>query len=191
MTSKSCDPIGELLTAYGDGELSPADARRVADHLAECPDCRAELQLLGRSLDLAREVWRQSAARAPLPGPCPARPGRRPLRAAACVAACLAALVLTAGLWLSWRGEAHREVRQTAEVEQTDPLLDDFDVETFIAREGRSARLAAAVRLLATRPELEPYRARAQRYLESTYAGTAPVDGASMPIIPPTEEPKS
>ena len=191
MTSKSCESIGELLTAYSDGELAAADARRVAGHLAECPDCRAEQQLLGRSLDLAREVWQQSAARAPVPGACPVRPTRRRRRVAACVAACVAAVALTAGLWLLWQGDAPREMGPIAEVEQTDPPLDDFDVEAFIAREGRSARLAAAVELLATRPELEPYRARAQRYLESTYAGATPVNGVSTPIIPPTEDPKS
>ena len=191
MTNQSCESIGELLTAYGDGELAAADARRVAGHLAECPDCRAELQLLGRSLDLAREVWQQSAARAPLPRPCPARPPRRQFRVAASVAACVAACMLTAGLWLLGRGDAHREIGPIAGVEQTDPPRDDFDVEAFIAREGRSARLAAAVELLATQPELEPYRARAQRYLESTYAGTTPVNGVSTPIIPPTEDPKS
>ena len=191
MTSKSCESIGELLTAYSDGELTAADARRVADHVAECPDCRAELQLLGRSLELAQEVWRQSAARAPLPRSCPARSPRRRLRAAACVAACLVALVLTTGLWLLCRDDAQREVGPIAEIERMNPPLDDFDIEAFIAREGRAARLAAAVQLLATQPELEPYRARAQRYLESTYAGTAPVNGVSTPIIPPPEDPKS
>ena len=54
MNNNSCDLTAELLVPYADGELSAADARRVADHLAGCPDCRAELALLGRSLELAR-----------------------------------------------------------------------------------------------------------------------------------------
>ena len=47
MHPKSCGLTAELLVRYADGELSAADARRVADHLADCARCRAELELLG------------------------------------------------------------------------------------------------------------------------------------------------
>lgn len=38
---KYCDKYGPLLDAYVDGELSPADTLRTAEHLKTCEDCRA------------------------------------------------------------------------------------------------------------------------------------------------------
>jgi len=50
--------LGEQLLAYLDGELSPEEARRVEAHVAQCPQCAAELaelralgQGLGQTLD--------------------------------------------------------------------------------------------------------------------------------------------
>ncbi|HUT90695.1 MAG TPA: zf-HC2 domain-containing protein [Thermoguttaceae bacterium] len=65
MSSQSCDTVRELLVDYCDGELSAAEAGRVAAHLPDCPNCRAELRMLERSIELARSVWHESAARAP------------------------------------------------------------------------------------------------------------------------------
>ena len=39
-----CDPI--KLSAYADGELEAAEQQRLAEHLAICPQCRAELDEL-------------------------------------------------------------------------------------------------------------------------------------------------
>ena len=220
MTSKSCNSISELLTEYADGELPAADARRIADHLADCPACRAELRLLSRSLDLAREVWQESAACAAAPGTASAkqrhtlargtasakqwhtlgrgtagrtRPDRRRIYAAACLAACVALLLLAAGPWLFSRLESGGQVRVPEKVDQPgDPEpVHEIDVEALIAREGRSARLAVAARLLASRPDLEEYRSQAERYLAEAYRGTAAVDGALPPSPPPpTKEPE-
>jgi hypothetical protein len=54
------------LVDYSDGELSEAEAGEVMTHLAECPECRAELRMLQRSLELARSVWQNSAAQSVL-----------------------------------------------------------------------------------------------------------------------------
>ena len=194
MNPKSCDLTAELLVPYADGELSAADARRVADHLADCPDCRAELGLLGRSLELAREVWQESAARAPVLETTPIRPKRRWIAAAACVAACAVVLLLTAGPWLFSRWESHRQVNTPDEVEQPvrPELVEKIDVETLIAREVRSARLAAAAELLASQPGLEQYAREAERYLAEAYRGTAAANGTiPPPPSPPIKEPKS
>jgi anti-sigma factor RsiW len=51
-----CDQ-SHFLSAFLDGELSPAEALRVKDHLASCPACAAEaddLQAVGRLLAVAR-----------------------------------------------------------------------------------------------------------------------------------------
>ena len=215
MNDKSCNQTGELLVQYADGELPSADALRVADHLADCPDCRAEVQLLRRSLGLAREVWQESAACAAAPRTASAkqwhtlaretasrwRRDRRRIYAAACLAACAAALLLTAGPWLFSRRQARNEVGIPEKVAQPGhlELAQDVDVEALIAREGRSARLAVAVQLLATQPGLEQYRREAQRYLEEAYRDTAAVDGGLLPSpsqltpspSPPTKEPES
>lgn len=37
-----CSEIRPLLSAFGDGELEPAELLRVARHVAQCPDCERE-----------------------------------------------------------------------------------------------------------------------------------------------------
>ena len=208
MTSKSCNSIIALLTEYADGELPAADARRVADHLADCPDCREELRLLSRSLDLAREVWQESAAGAAAPGTASAKqwhtlaqstasakqwhtPVRgtasrtRRVYAAACLASCVALLLLAAGPWLFSHWLSRTEVGINDEIEPPGrpQLIQEADVEALIAREVRSARLAAAAELLATQPGLERYRREAERYLAEAYRGTAAVNGTPPPPL--------
>lgn len=56
-----CRSIRDLLVDYADGELAAAESDRVAAHIGQCQACRSELRLLQRSLDLAQEVWRESA----------------------------------------------------------------------------------------------------------------------------------
>jgi len=41
-----CQQFEELIGAYSDGELSRAEACRVAGHLSDCPHCRQELKEL-------------------------------------------------------------------------------------------------------------------------------------------------
>jgi hypothetical protein len=60
--TKECETICDLLVDYGDGELAADDDRRVGAHLESCADCRAELRLLQRSLDVARTVWEEAAS---------------------------------------------------------------------------------------------------------------------------------
>jgi hypothetical protein len=192
MTSESCRIIAGLLVDYADGELAEADARRVAAHLAACADCRGELRLLGRSLELARLLWHQSAARARVPGPCSTGPRRRRIPVAACLAACVAVLLLAVGPWLFSRIGPRRGMPSHGAAGQSlPPPPEDTDVEDLIAREGRSARLAAAARLLATQPGLEDYRDQAYRYMAEAYRETAAVaQAAAPPAQPPTKEPQ-
>lgn len=41
--------LGELLSAYLDGELSAAEQRQVSDHVVDCAQCRGELHDLDRA----------------------------------------------------------------------------------------------------------------------------------------------
>jgi len=49
-----CDNIRKMLDAYVDGALDDDKLREAADHLAECPDCRAAARRLERLNELAR-----------------------------------------------------------------------------------------------------------------------------------------
>ncbi len=58
MTALNPHAPTELLSAYLDGELPAGDGRRVEDHLALCPSCRAELASLHRVVDSLRRLER-------------------------------------------------------------------------------------------------------------------------------------
>jgi hypothetical protein len=107
------------LADFSDGDLSDAEARWVAAHLGECPECRSELRMLERSLELARSIWQEDAARGVLDqraethllrlgegwgegfvaGTRDAGRTRAAIRLVACVAA---VLLLAAGAWWLW-----------------------------------------------------------------------------------------
>ncbi|MBV9283456.1 MAG: zf-HC2 domain-containing protein, partial [Acidimicrobiia bacterium] len=48
--------LSDLLSAYLDGELTPAEQEGVRAHLDICPECRRELQLIGEGRSLLREL---------------------------------------------------------------------------------------------------------------------------------------
>jgi len=57
-----CRRLGDLLSGYYDGELRGMNCRRVADHLAQCPDCRRAEERLASTSELL-------ATLAPTPAP--------------------------------------------------------------------------------------------------------------------------
>jgi ferric-dicitrate binding protein FerR (iron transport regulator) len=198
MSSESCVAMADLLVEYADGELPAADARRVAEHLAECADCRAELAALRRSLELAGDCWRRAAERAPSPGEYRGEPARRRISAAVTLAACAAALLVAVGLWLFSQGRlesrtvvpreiAHRPTEELPQ-ENGDEIdrgkaidVEAIDVEKLIACEGRAARLAASAKMLAAQPGLEHYARQAREYLVEVYGDTTVVKGLAWP----------
>ena len=195
MTDPSCDTVGPLLVDYSDGQLPEAESARVAAHLAECPRCRSELASLERSLELARYLWDEAAARAPSTdsGGLSTRRVTRRTRAAVAVAACAMLLLLAAGAWWLVRGGRPSEddpirvavpVPPTGQAEEPPPVApaEDRDIDAVIARAGRAAELAASVRLMATQPGLQPFRQRAEHYLARTYRDTPAGDEAATRI---------
>ncbi|NQT11135.1 MAG: zf-HC2 domain-containing protein [Planctomycetes bacterium] len=206
MTRQSCKTVRELLVGYSDGELPEGDAQRVAAHLGECFGCRSELRLLEHSLELARAVWRESAARARACGTCPVDRRPRPIPAAAVLVACVVVLAVAVGTWFFLRGGSRAEVEQLEQIELAGPVeppkemekpaaappAEEMDIGTMIARAERAARLAAAAELLATQPGLERYREQTEQYLAKTYRGTPAGDRAAMRSVPlPEKEPES
>lgn len=60
--NERCKPFASMLDAWFDGELDgTADARRLADHLDMCPDCRADLETMRLIHQGVRRIPRQAA----------------------------------------------------------------------------------------------------------------------------------
>jgi len=99
-------------------------------------------------------------------------------------------------VWISLRNRSQPDVKQTAQnghMAEERPAV-EIDIEELIAREGRSARLAATVELLTGQPGLERFKDQAERYLVETYGGTVTV-GPVVPAVDssplPNKEPQS
>jgi predicted anti-sigma-YlaC factor YlaD len=170
MTSKTCDRLADLLVDYADGELPGAQAAQVEQHLATCPACRASLQRLEHSLDLARGIWRESLV-GPPSGPSGKRFRLKPVLQTS-LAACAAALLLAVGVWLFSRSPSP-EIRQTARKTFTEPA-EEIDLHALLAREVQAARLAASVNQLASSSAAPSYQREAMEYLASAYPDTEP-----------------
>ena len=51
----NCNKAMVLMSAAIDGELSPKEEEELAQHLAECPECRAEFQDAKKTKIIIRE----------------------------------------------------------------------------------------------------------------------------------------
>ena len=56
---------GEELVAYADGELPSSETKRIAEHIATCPDCQAVIEALERSLQMTQAIWQTGEAQWP------------------------------------------------------------------------------------------------------------------------------
>jgi hypothetical protein len=184
MTNISCNDIRPLLVDYSDNELPADQARQVSDHLSQCDTCREELHLLDRSLELAREMWREESFQGESPETLPSPFGRgaggegRSLlwiggSLAVCIVVILAVLLQTFFMRSKLPGNAPQTIA-SAEGNSTQPK-EEIDAMEYIAREARSARLAASVELLAAQPGLESYKEHTERYMKETYPDTSAV----------------
>jgi anti-sigma factor RsiW len=90
MNKDTCAEMRLLVQADVDGELSPAEAARVGEHLQNCPDCASlPAQLTALSAQLREEVSYHAAPEAlrsalrervaAMAAPAPSRPALRPL----------------------------------------------------------------------------------------------------------------
>ena len=157
---KSCEEIREMLVDYADGQLSPSEANKVAEHLAECEHCREMLEALQRSLELAEVVWEDGLAetkeiRAPIP-----RKARkiRWLRYAA-IAASILLVVTTSVVWRVLVRPAEKELTFT-------------EIERRITESGSAARLLAAAELLAEYTDDEAFVKQQYRHIIEIYPKT-------------------
>lgn len=181
--NSDCRQVRETLIDFADGELDQEARRPIAEHLARCADCRRQLVLLQRSLHVARDLWRQAEYE---PGAAddssvvPAWLGRLGI-AAALVALLL--LVWTFGTWPFPPGRP--DVRTSAERSESvqpqaipaarsrsesAPPGEMEDIDAYIQREARRARLAAATQMLSQHPDLNEYQRRAEQYVLKVFA---------------------
>lgn len=177
MTNEPCGPLADLLVDYADGELSSAEAEAVAEHLAHCPACRARLERLERSLDLARVVWQESFV-------VPPSGGRFRLKPALFAGA--AALLLVSAIRFLPRQPGPEVVPLSREA-VVEPV-DHADFEKLLAREVQAARLAASADLLASHSAVASYQRDALAYLASAYPDTEPGRLAARRANPSTEQ---
>ena len=181
MSSRKCTEIAELLVDFADGELAEVECDEVKAHLAECAGCREELELLKRSLCLAKSVWREDAAVISTNRETPPVEMLRSSKSVSTtyryrtrrwaiglsVAACASLALLPSVIWLPQRPVPDTPAPKTVAEQPTDthPPLTHDEIDRLISRRVRCARLAVSVELLSSQPGLEKYRDDARRYL--------------------------
>ena len=167
---RSCEKIAEMLVDYADGQLSPSESNKVAEHLAKCEHCQRILEALQSSLELAEVVWEDGLAetkeiRAPIHGK--VRKIGWPRYAA--IAAGILLLLTTSVVWRVLVRPAKKEI-SFAEIERR------------ITESGNAARLLAAAELLAEYQDAQSIVKEQYRYIVETYPETAAAAEAKSKI---------
>ena len=187
--NEPCKKIRPLLADYCDGELPPSHAASIAAHLADCASCRVEVRLLEDSLSLAQEVWNENVS--PLPTNLRSVPGEGPgvwavgsksrpkVLLVGGLALCASIVFVAIGFSLFSAGKPSTARKSNSpplnNVTPVPAVVEEVDAMEYIAREGRAARLAASMQMLATEPNLKAYKDNAERYLRENYADTTAV----------------
>jgi hypothetical protein len=196
MNNETCTQIQQLLVDYSDGLLPSEQVQQTDAHLANCSVCREELYFLERSLELAQEVWNESGT---VPSFVPTKmglslspsisgkkeqtlPPRKIAWIAGSLAVCAAVILISIWQTMFLQSKSANVAPQPKTIAQNNPTQsstvqpkEEFDVMEYIAREDRSARLAASVEILAGQPTLHEYKENAERYLRQTYPDTVAV----------------
>lgn len=157
-----CPNSRAQLVDFVDDELDAAAAARLAQHIETCPDCRRTVDRLRLSLNLAREVWDETATAIP---PRAVRMRHRlPVQIA--VAALAAALLLAVSTWRLVPG-VNAPAPLPPVNTQTWPA--PADVREVIAREGAAAQLLASAELLHETPACEAYACTRFAYIARVF----------------------
>jgi len=156
----------EELVAYADGDLSPGEAGRIAEHIATCPSCRSMAEALQRSLHVTQAIWQTSEAQ---------WPKTRPLERFQSskwsykkVAAVAASILLVLGVGAVWRMLSRPTERTGISREQALAV----EIKRRISESGDAARLLAAAELLSKYPEAENSVKERYRHIVETYPET-------------------
>jgi len=167
---RSCEDIREMLVDYTDGQLSPSEANRVAEHLVKCEHCQRILEALQRSLELAEVVWEDGLAETKeIRAPIPRRASKLRWPRYAAAAAGILLVVTTSIVWRTLMRPAKKEL-SFAEIEQK------------ITDSGSAARLLAAAELLAEYTDDEAFVKQQYRHIIEIYPKTTAADKARSRI---------
>lgn len=154
---KSCKEIADMLIDYVDGQLSPSDSDRVAEHLATCEGCRRTLQALRRSLELAGVIWENGLTDiTPIRIATQEKVRKTQLARYAAVAAGILFILGGSILW--------RVLMRPAEKQLT-----FAEIEHRIEESASAARLLAAAELLAEYPDAKTIVKQQYRYIVEAY----------------------
>lgn len=167
---KACEQIEKLLVDYADGQLSPSESNKVGEHLAKCEHCRNTLEVLQRSLDLARVIWEDGleetkAVRVSKTQ----RASRFQWRRYAAIAASILILMSILTFW-----------RTTTGPKEAEPTF--AEIEHRIEQAGSAARLLAAAELLSEYPDCRSILKQQYRYIIDTYPQTPAAAKAKLRI---------
>ncbi len=169
MKKKLCKDIEQMLVDYAEGQLSASDSSMVAEHLAQCEECRNVLDALQKSLELAGVIWADSLAETEnirIPA-AKTRKIHRPRYVA--IAASILVVATASVVW-------HTLVRPK------EAELTFAEIERKITESGSAARLLAAAELLSENPDVEAIVKQQYRYIVETYPETAAAAKARLRI---------
>jgi len=167
---KSCEKTAEMLVDYADGQLSPNESKKVAEHLAECVHCRKMMEALQKSLELVGVIWADGLAETKeisVPFSGMARKIRWSQYAA--IAAGILLVLTTSIVWRALVRPAKKE-------------LTFAEIERKITESGNAARLLAAAELLAEYSDNEAIVKEQYRYIVDTYPQTSEAEKAKLKI---------
>ncbi|MHC4435779.1 MAG: anti-sigma factor family protein [Planctomycetota bacterium] len=166
---KSCKDIEMMLVDYADGQLSPSDSSKVAEHLAQCGNCRRLHSGLQKSLELAGVIWTDSLEQTENIR-IPAAKTRKIRWTRYAVIAASILLVATASV--VWHSLSRPKARE----------LTYAEIERKITESGNAARLLAAAELLSEHPEAENIVKQQYQYIIEMHPETPAAVTAKMRI---------
>lgn len=166
---KTCEDIELMLVDYADGQLSPADSNKVADHLTKCANCRKLHSGLQKSLELAGIIWADGLAEADnirIPAT-RIKKIRWPRYTA--IAASILLVATTSVVW-------HTLTKPKANE------LTFAEIEHKITESGSAARLLTAAELLSKNPNAETVVKQQYQYIVEAYPETTAAAKAKLRI---------
>ena len=167
---ESCKEITDMLVDYADGQLYGEWSSRVAEHLAECSDCRELMRGLRESLDLAQVIWQDSLHQTE--GIHIGRPAKVARHRWLQYAAAAAVILVISGTSIIWR-TVHRAAPKQ-------PTL--AEIERKITEAGSAARLLAAADLLGGYSDAETIARQQYRRIVETYPDTSAASKAKLRV---------
>jgi anti-sigma factor RsiW len=177
MKEHNCQIVSkEELVAYADGDLSANRSEGIAEHIANCQNCRSMAESLQRSLQVTQAIWRTSEAQWPKTIPLKRlKSGKWSFRKMAAVAA---GILLVLGAGAVWRMLSRPTERAGISREQALAV----GIKRNIADSGDAARLLAAAELLSKYPEAEKDVKQRYQHIVEKYPETAAAAKARQKI---------